>query len=55
MNTKKYVVKVNNVVVSAKLDSPTLAEDHIKSLPPETRGLAEVVVVDNNGKEFLFG
>lgn len=55
MNNKKYAIKVNGSIVSPPVDTSTIAENYIKQLSPEHQSIAEVVIVDDHGKEFLFG
>ena len=50
----KYVVKVNGAPISPPT-TRELAESQKMQLPLETRHLAEVVAVTNDGKEVLFG
>jgi len=51
---QKYIVKVNGSTVSAPL-SKVLAEQQIKNLHPNQQNLAELVPVQDDGKEALFG
>jgi len=51
---QKYIIKVNGSPVSAPLSKP-LAEEQIKKLHPNQQNLAELVPVQDDGKEMLFG
>jgi len=51
----RYVIKINGVVVSIPFTSKLLAEGHIQNLPLEQQPIAEVVPVDDQGRELLLG
>lgn len=50
-----YVVKLNGLVASSKYPTRFLAEQHINTLPQDSKMVAEVVIVDKSGKELLLG
>lgn len=50
-----YALKVNGQIVSRPVTNPVLLEQQKDLLPPEKRGLAEIVSVTESGKELLFG
>ena len=51
----KYVIKVRGQIVSIPFASRPLAESHIQKLPMSDQPIAEIVLIDCNGKELLLG
>lgn len=55
VSTTRFVVKVNGVAISTRLQTKTLAEAFLLTLAPQQRAIAEIVPVADNGKELLLG
>lgn len=54
MLMKKYIIKVNGVKKTQPMEL-SLAQNHLKQLTESDRLVAEIVPVEDSGKEILFG
>lgn len=50
-----YAIKVNGSIVSIKYTDRAAASLHLMQLPKETQVIAEIVTLDNSGRELLLG
>lgn len=51
----KFVVMMNGQAICAPQPTRHLAEMVLMNLPQQSRSLAEIVVVSNNGQQLLLG